>query len=107
MAVRDESAAARCHRPWRRTARSGRRRDRPAARAVRVSVTEAVRPGQLLYARDQNTDRTLGLPLTLVFDGGLLGVASLLTFVTLAALDLGSVISAHAADGELEPPATR
>jgi cytochrome d ubiquinol oxidase subunit II len=52
----------------------------------------------------------VGLPLTLLFDGGLLlalGVALLLAFVALAWVALGSAMSAPDREGELEPPPAR
>ena len=52
----------------------------------------------------------VGLPLTLLFDGGLLlalGVALLLAFVALAWVALGSAMSAPDREGELEPPSAR
>jgi cytochrome bd ubiquinol oxidase subunit II len=82
--------------------------DRGATEAE-ATARQRTRQGRISLLRLAAGAGAIGLPLTLLFDGGLLlalGVALLLAFVALASLDLGSAISAHVADGELEPPAT-
>jgi cytochrome bd ubiquinol oxidase subunit II len=79
------------------------------ATEAEATARQRTRQGRLSLFRLAAGAGAIGLPLTLLFDGGLplaLGVALLLAFVALASLDLGSAISAHVADGELEPPAT-
>lgn len=52
----------------------------------------------------------IGLTLTLVFDGGLLlalGVTTLLAFIALASVALGSAIAAHVSEDEMDRPAPR
>jgi cytochrome d ubiquinol oxidase subunit II len=74
-----------------------------------ATAWQRTRQGRISLLRLAAGAGAIGLPLTLLFDGGLLlalGVALLLASVALASLDLGSAITAHVADGELEPPAT-
>jgi cytochrome d ubiquinol oxidase subunit II len=82
--------------------------DRGATEAE-ATARQRTRQGRISLLRLAAGAGAVGLPLTLLFDGGLLlalGVALLLASVALASLDLGSAITAHVADGELEPPAT-
>jgi cytochrome bd ubiquinol oxidase subunit II len=81
--------------------------DREAA-AAEATAPQRARRGRLSLFGLAVGAGAVGLPLTLVFDGGVplaLGVALLLVFVTLASIDLASAIGAAVADGGPEPPA--
>jgi cytochrome d ubiquinol oxidase subunit II len=74
------------------------------ATEVEATARQRTRHGRFSLFRLAAAAGAIGLPLTLVFDGGLLlalGVALLLAFVALASLDLVSAMSARVADDAL------